>query len=147
MTEQEFLDKVKESGVSLYAKRTAKSRQYDATLEHKNPKKDAIVMDDYIQVTWCGGGIGGGSCWNDGTQDNHYARESDPEPDFTDLDNLLTFICPNISFLVYRKVMRDANVETGSITEYEYYGNSTIEAYKRVQLGNLYKALAAAGQV
>jgi hypothetical protein len=150
MTEQEFLDKVVESGVSLYTKPkpTGKSRYgYSNVLEYKNRKKEAITLDDYLQITWVSGGVTGGSCWDDGTHDNHRPVSGEPEPDFTDLDNLLATVCPNISFLLYRKVMRDANVETGSNTEYEYYGNSTEHSYKRLQLGNLYKALAAAGQV
>lgn len=146
MTEQEFLDKVSESGIGVYVK--AKDRNDRPVVSYKDKRKSGLAMTDYLRVSWMSGGVGGGSCWNDGSgPDPHYAIEGDPEPDFEDLENVLVAVCPNIGFLAFKKVMREANIETGSETEYEYYGNSTTYSYKQVQLGNLYKALKGSGLI
>lgn len=129
MDEAEFLNKVARSGVVVrYAHGT---RYY---VQDHGPE-----MTDYLRVEWVSGGMTGGSCWD---TSNHYPRSPEAEPDFP-LDDLLLVICPNISFLVYRKLLKEMNIETGERTEYEYYGNSVIRSYKQVQLSEVYKFLKA----
>lgn len=144
METNEFLQKVNELGVSLRRKVTEKKHSWnDDTFVHLYPKdkaKKPITLEDYLYNEWCTGGISGGSCWDDGSDDHHYATSGEPETDFTDLDAILEGLCPNLSFLQYKK-LTSAIIKTDSRTEHEYYGNSTNYATKMVKLGDLYEKL------
>lgn len=72
---------------------------------------------------WCTGGISGGSCWDDGKQDNHYSSSGEVESDWTTLDHILEYFCPNITFIRYKRLMSLSKIEEYSRNE--YYGNST----------------------
>ncbi len=71
------------------------------------------IKDGIISVDWTIGGLTGGSCWG-GSADT--ARTADPEPEFEDLDKILAEICPNISFLQYRRLCQ-AVIKTKDQTE------------------------------
>jgi hypothetical protein len=100
--------------------------------------KETCLEELYLYNEWCSGGISGGNCWGD---DNHYAVEGESEPEFTDLDNILNEICPNITYLQYKKLISKVIKEEDSYTQIEYYGNSTIYSYKTILLKDLYDAL------
>lgn len=141
---EEFLEKIKGLDVSFYEKREKdKNRWYsrddDYVLKSKRSKKP-ISKDDFLYEKWCSGGISGGSCWDDGSQDNHYAMSGEKEPEFSCLDTILENLCPNISFIKYKKLTNEI-VKYGDYTVGEYYGNSTNYGFKTVNLGDLYDKL------
>jgi len=91
-----------------------------------------------LKVSWSTGGISGGSCWDDGSQDNHHSYTTDNPPEELELlDAILNHFRPNLSFLEY-KMLNSKLVEHGSYTEGEYYGNETHYATKTVELEKLY---------
>jgi hypothetical protein len=94
----------------------------------------------YLCNEWCSGGISGGSCWDDSKEDNHYATRGESEPEFTSLDNILDEICPNITYLQYKKLITKV-IEEDSYIQNEYYGNSSHYSYKTVLLKDLYDTL------
>ena len=77
------------------------------------------IEDGIISIDWTIGGMTGGSCWGNSADT---ARTADPEPEFEDLDKILAEICPNISFLQYKRLCQ-AVIKTKDQTEGGYYGN------------------------
>lgn len=142
MTEKEFLGAVRDSPVAVYCKTPTRWGGFQMSV--RNTMKTPIEITDCLRVSWRSGGIGGGSCWDEG-ESRHYPIIGDPEPEFEDLDLLLEAICPDVSFLNYKKLMKESLMETGSETEYEYYGNSTTYSYKQIELKKLYDALVKVG--
>lgn len=93
-----------------------------------------VIKDEYIiYKKWEAYGYSGGSCWGD--EATYYEGKSEPE--FKALDMILEVICPNISYLQYKKL---SNIITYSDrTENEYYGNSTTYKYEYIYLSELLK--------
>lgn len=146
-----FLEALK--GVCIYEKNKVYYGSTKYNLLTKNFTIDGVFMADkidkrieksldeiYLCNEWCSGGISGGSCWDDGKEDNHYATRGESEPEFTSLDNILNEICPNITYLQYKKLIAEVIKEDG-YTECEYYGNSTNHSYKTILIKDLYEAL------
>ena len=77
------------------------------------------IEDGIISIDWTIGGMTGGNCWGNSADT---ARTADPEPEFEDLDKILAEICPNISFLQYKRLCQ-AVIKTKDQTEGGYYGN------------------------
>jgi hypothetical protein len=125
MNEELFLEKVVESGVSFYQN----LRQYYR-------EEELPTFQSYLRKRWVVGGMSGGSCWGD---DADKPISAHAEPEFVDLDNLLTLICPNISFLQYKSILNI--VESKDDRENEYYGNYTEYEVKYISLGSLYNKL------
>lgn len=96
----------------------------------------ALVPDNIIFKKWIIGGVCGGSCWGN---ENRLNRESEKEPEFENLDKILTGICPGISFLQYKKLMK--LVKSTENTETEYYGNYNNYRIEYIVLEDLYNAL------
>lgn len=95
------------------------------------------LSNAYLYIHWYTGGISGGSCWNDGTVDNHYYRKSDDqEPEFDELDIILENICPNITYLQYKRLTNGLML-TGNYSFDEYYGNSSEYSWKAINLQEL----------
>lgn len=83
------------------------------------------------------GGISGGSCWGG----ENYANVIDHEsPEIDCLDDIIQSISPNITYLQYKKLIKNANIETECWSVGEYYGNSSNYIMKYVNLYNLYDA-------
>ncbi len=101
---------------------------------------DDNVEHPLIRVEWTIGGRTGGSCWDDGSVDNHRPVTADPEPEFEKLDNILEAICPKITFLQYKKLCNNV-VKRSEYTDHEYYGNYYKRAVKTVVLSDLEKYL------
>lgn len=96
-------------------------------VNHKVPEltmRDIIIENfsndrnhTMISDTWSGGGSWA-NCWgNSGT----ISAENTPE--FAMFDDMLTQICPNITFLQYKKLYAET-VSTHREEEYDYYGGS-----------------------
>lgn len=138
MTYEEFLEAV--SSVTYFEKKT---NHDDFPRYGTKPKKEIIPQSEFIQVKYCTGGISGGSCWDEGDEDNHRAYTSYNEPEeLMQFDTILEHFCPNVTFIQYKNLYRDV-VETDSETEYEYYGNSTNYNIIRCSLFKLYEAMCA----
>lgn len=95
---------------------------------------------DIYPLSWITGGIAGGNCWDEG---GHYSIGPDPEPEFDCLDAIFEDVYSSLTFLQYRRLLK-ANIVTVEDNSYsEYYGNYTSGNKKRLNLENLYVALAA----
>jgi len=130
--EKEFLKIVDKLKITVCEKDEKKSPW---AKQLKSCKK--ATLDGVIYEKWCTGGITGGG-YSD--QSNYYAQQGEQEPDFIELDNLLTEICPNITYLQYKKLIAGL-IELQSWTEDEYYGNSSTYSCKIINLRKLFEKL------
>jgi hypothetical protein len=89
-----------------------------------------------LKVTWVSGGVGGGNCWTDG---GHYALAAEQEPDFSELDEFLEQLVPDLSYLKYKKI--EKLIEYKTKHDHEYYGNYTYYTTKTISLDALYEVL------
>lgn len=105
--------------------------------------RDTAKTGDYIKESWITGGMGGGSCWDDGETDNHYAIENEQEPELTGLFTIMEAISPDLSFLKARKLME--LIKYDNYTDNEYYGNYYHFGVKYVDLRELYDAYVNMG--
>lgn len=139
MTEQEFLNKIRELGISVVCKQEPPKRGYyrERSGYECRPAKTPLSLDHFLQAEWCTGGISGGNCWESG---GHHAMEGDPPAELDGLDTLLEAICPKITFIQYKRLLKDL-VEIGDYEVDEYYGNCTRYSYKVVSLRKLYQKL------
>ena len=144
MDEKIFIEAAKK--VSLYKKSDKKNWNYHDTFTNVSKNKEVDLDNHYLYNEWCSGGISGGSCWDgqDGREANYCATEGEKEPDFSEIDAILLELCPNLSFLQYKKITSKI-IEQGSRTENEYYGNSSTYSYKFIQLRKLFNTLNEMG--
>jgi hypothetical protein len=141
MTEQEFYEKLKTLDISFHKKEDRKNHYIDTYVLAKDTKKKIHTFDElYLYKDWRTGGVGGGSCWDNG-ESNHYAKEGNPEPEFVDLDTILENLAPEISYLKYKKFMKELKISELTWTENEYYGNSTAYCAKLIKLTDLFNTL------
>lgn len=109
--------------------------------------KPALNTDNVIYQEWRTGGISGGSCWDDGETDNHYALDAEESPEtFDELIAILEKFWPDISFLNYHKLITPI-IHHDDYTLYEYYGNHTNYAVKYVDIKELYDLLKEHGKI
>lgn len=86
--------------------------------------------------SWSLGGTVG-SCWDD----TKHTVDAEPAPvSFKEFDELLERICPNITFLKYKKVYNEV-VNTKIEYYHDYYGGSTSSCRYICDLEKLYNAL------
>lgn len=97
---------------------------------------------DVLEVKWVSGGVSGGNCWGDEANQPVYGE---PMPEFDDLDNLLIEIVPDMGILHYKKLIQ--LITDDESCEYEYYGNSTIYAIKRIKVEDVWRFLCEHGFV
>lgn len=124
-----------------------KKKDFDISLkeiktfeEFKNAVK-TIVGTTEISKEWLIGGVAGGSCWDDGSEDRHYPRKPDEEPEDESLDLILEVLCPKISFLQYKKLTKEnLFIETEKYYN-EYYGNYSEYKIKTLNLEVLFETL------
>lgn len=93
--------------------------------------------------------VGGTRCssWDldSGENDSEGYSVEEANPNLDVLDDVLAGICPDIKFLQYKKLLKEADAKTESTSENEYYGNSSNYMQKYVVLGFLYDALVRMG--
>lgn len=106
-------------------------------------RHSAIVDNDGKMRSnrWCTGGACG-NCWDESMSP---VSADDPE-NFTTLDNLLEEICPNISFLHYKKITKEC-VETEHTYEADYYGGGCHYNNWVCDLKKLYELLDELGYI
>lgn len=91
---------------------------------------------DYLVHMYETGGMSGGSCWCD--DPSEYSVEK-IEDDFTKLEDVLTAIVPQLTYLQFKKINRV--VKSTEYTDYEYYGNCTYNTILYIAVTELYKIL------
>lgn len=91
-----------------------------------------------VGIEWLTGGRTGGNCYQDTPE--YSSLDPEQEPEFGDLDKILEWACPNLTFLAYKRLMREV-LKTGTRYEDEYYGNHSIYGQKWVVLEDLHKWL------
>lgn len=91
-----------------------------------------------LEASWTTGGIGGGNCWNEG---GHYAITAEEEPELKVVDEVLEAVCPQMTFLQYRRLMKRDFILRSESSQHEYYGNHTEYARKELDLPAFYEAL------
>lgn len=118
-------------------KEIVKKPQYDIWVEENQLNKDYLYSD-----SWLIEGISG-NCWN---KEKNY-RTPDPVPEnFENFDRLIESICPNISFLKYKRIYKECVTVEETYSQQYYGGSSTYGRYK-CDLKKLYKVLENEGLV
>jgi len=84
--------------------------------------------------SWTTGGMWG-DCWG-----NEGSVSPEPVALFTELDEILLKVCPNLSYLEY-KVMADKLIHQVEKTSYGYYGSYEEYSYWTINTGELYDYL------
>lgn len=100
--------------------------QLETFAEKKNPYLSGlhkISTPCLHSEAWRTGGVGGGSCWDDGTEDVHYELGSDNPETIENLENFLEEFYPNMSLSQYKDLM--SHLQTDDWSDHEYYGNYT----------------------
>lgn len=88
---------------------------------------------DRIGVSWS---LGGTSCGYD-----HKTEVSgEIEPEFTEIDSILEYYCPDISYLQYRS-MSNKLLNKEEESSGDYYGGSITYGYKYIYLEELFEWL------
>jgi hypothetical protein len=100
--------------------------------------KDKYHPYDPLDVDWCGGGIAGGSCWDDGDSDPHYSYEGDPEPEDEHLPVILEKCFPDLTAKQYLGIDKSKIYEYRDEDTYEYYGNSRTTCHRKLLLDKLF---------
>lgn len=127
-------------GEHFYIKCKKKGREYYSELDN-DLRKIAVIENwnrIFIAVKWTIGGMEGGSYTG---QEAYAINYSEPEPEM-DLDKVLERVAPNISFLEYKRILREC-IEQGDHRESEYYGNYENQRFKKCRLDKLFKHLKA----
>lgn len=103
--------------------------------------KVPVEDDHYIySERWSLGGQYG-NCWNDSMT----PVSGDPEPaDFVEFDGLLNRICPDISFMQYKRIYKKC-VDTKEEYESGYYGGGITYACYRCDLEKMFTVLEESG--
>jgi len=91
---------------------------------------------------WCLGGTAG-SCWSDSL--STLTPEPQPE-DFKEFDELIEKVCPNISFMQYKKIKREI-VSIKESSYGDYYGGVEYSAHYEMDLKKLYNLLIEMGLI
>jgi hypothetical protein len=86
-----------------------------------------------FEIEWRTGGVTGGNCWGDEANE---PVDADQEPEFDDLNRALELFAPNITYLHYRTLA--SQFEMDERCQSEYYGNCYYYAIKRITLDVLY---------
>jgi hypothetical protein len=107
-----------------------KKSVYDACIAPYGWTNNGKLISD----TWSGGGTWG-DCWG-----NEGRIDSDIIPEFIKFDELIEQICPNITFIQYKK-LHNACVEQKYRYEYDYYGGSEKRMWWECDLKHLYQTL------
>jgi len=94
-----------------------------------------------ISKKWTIGGIGGGSCWDEGDEDHdpHYELEEQDEPEDNTIEIILKNMLPEISldsFLEKNELWQFWEEDTD--LDCEYYGNYTRYSLKTLKLDVLF---------
>ena len=130
-------DQFKKEGYKVVEHEVYKATTYDITIK-KFGNDDDKLESDY----WSLGG-NYGTCWDDQL---HTIHPSSQPTSFQEFDNMLGEICPNITFLQYKKVYNES-VSISEWTERDYYGGAENFARYVCDLRKLYECLVEFGLI
>jgi len=88
----------------------------------------------YYSDDWSRGGDWA-DCWG-----NHGDIEPSEQPEFTDFDKLLENVCPNISFIQYKRIFSEC-VEIDNFEESDYYGGTEYKSRYKLDVRKCYEML------
>ena len=94
----------------------------------------------YFEAEWVTGGLTGGNCWGD---EADTSLTADPEPELRGLDEVLAEVCPSITFIQYKLLMKE--MEYDEYEQGEYYGNYVIYGTKKLSVDTVYDKLVEWG--
>lgn len=106
-------------------------------------KKATYYDIEKFQENWISSGVTGGDCWG-----NEANRPIDPDPEpkaIENLDILLERVCPNISYIKYRRI--ESLIKYDEKDEPDYYGNRTVISSKSINIQRLWEYLTESGTV
>lgn len=141
LTPEEFLSKLKEANASYSRIDHVRYRPVFHCVREEINLEDPDIC---IYKEWVIGGSTGGSCWDTGDAVRRPV-DGEKEPEFSDLDNILLEVCPNISFLQYKQLMTIAEETRGG--DSDYYGNHTNTAIVYITIKKLYEKLKGIGLI
>lgn len=100
--------------------------------------------DFLLDKKWTTGGVGGGSCWDEGDEehDPHYELSEEDEPEDNTIEIILKNMLPEISlehFLEKHELWQFW--EEDSDSDYEYYGNYTYYSTKTLKFDVLFEKM------
>ena len=127
---------LKEPELSYFDKFTIKHSDFLRSCIYHWPTDNKVDPHYKFKINWSGGGTGG-SCWDDEKQ----IINSESEPEFDVLDQMLTEFCPNITFLQYKTIYRKI-IKTSSYQDGDYYGGSELKFEKSFTLIDLFNTLS-----
>lgn len=90
-------------------------------------------LEPRIFIKWTIGGMTGGSCWGSRADEPVIAEQ---EPEFESLDKIIEELCPNITFLQYRRLCQTL-IKEEQDSDYYYYGNYREKRIKSIILDEL----------
>ena len=93
---------------------------------------------------WITGGIGGGSCWDEGGEedDPHYELNGTDEPEDNTIEIIFKNMMPEIHYKAFVENVEDWRIwETDFDSEGEYYGNSTDYTIKKLNFEYLFERM------
>src|SRR3569832_1690685 len=92
------------------------------------------VDDLYVHLTWSMGGSMR-DCWGD-----TYDVSGEIKPEFTDLDECVALLEPNISYMQYRLKILPL-IENDTSNDCGYYGGSVTHGHQQVNLRKLWETI------
>lgn len=119
-------------GLNVVAKNAIPSKKGTIYDEHELAK--LMTDNGFVGQAWKTGGYSGGG-WREDDHAIPYSTQSKKDPNF--LDPLLELICPQITYLEYKKLMKNLPVTTGSDTVYEVYQNNTHYDFEYIKIQEL----------
>jgi hypothetical protein len=105
-------------------------------------KLNGVDLKDFkglVSESWRTGGVGGGSCWDEGDEDPHYELVEEESEPIKALEKFLEEFYPHLSISQYKEIMQ--HVQTEYWTDYEYYGNHTDYACRYITFESIANTL------
>jgi hypothetical protein len=131
MTYEEMIIKIKEN-VDVYI----------GGLERTSDRQWKVTGEEFIEAEWVSGGITGNSCYGRSPR----AVESNEPEELKRLEAILTLLCPQITYLQFRKI--EDKVEIGTRSDGgDFYGNYYEYTYKVLKMKDLYDVLEGLGLI
>ena len=147
MTFREFVEKIYPLVGQYWLENSSSTSPYGGTCwQSVTSIKDVTPSTSLVGDEVCTGGTSGGSCWNEG-ETTYHGYHNEVTPELASLDMVLEEIAPNITYLQFKKLLREADVKEFTHSTGDYYGNKSDYAKKYVNLGDLYDALVSLGLI
>lgn len=129
--------KLKDIEITVVKNRVVRKERWKMFADKNNIRhNDGVVKSD----SWSLGGTYG-NCWND----TKHQVSGEPQPaSFFEFDNLLESVCPNITFLQYKKLY-NACVSTDTRGESDYYGGHVEYGFYQFNVKHLFDELVNLG--